>query len=52
MTPLDHWSDAALGALNLYRDRDGIAIRWAADTNIHAMTLGPPRARVRGTAQH
>lgn len=40
MTPLDRWSDAALAALNLHRDGDGLTIRWPADANIHAMTLG------------
>jgi acetyl-CoA synthetase len=50
MTPLDQWSDAALAALNLRRDGDGLAIRWPANTNIHAMTLGQhlgPEARDR-----
>jgi acetyl-CoA synthetase len=40
MTPLATWSDAALAALNLHRDGDSLAIRWPADANIHAMTLG------------
>jgi acetyl-CoA synthetase len=50
MTPLDHWEDAALTALNLHRDGERFAIRWPADTNIHAMTLGRhlgPEARDR-----
>ncbi len=40
MTPLSDWSDAALARLNLVRGGNGLAIRWAADANIHEMTLG------------
>jgi len=37
---LDLLSDAALAELNLHRDTGGYRIDWAADVNIHAMTLG------------
>lgn len=40
MTPLDHWDTAALAVLNLHCDGDQLSIRWPADINIHAMTLG------------
>lgn len=40
MTPLLSWPDAQLAALNLVRDDGALRIRWPADTNIHAMTLG------------
>jgi acetyl-CoA synthetase len=50
MMPLSDWSDSNLAAINLHRDGAGLAIRWDATANIHAMTLGRhlgPEARDR-----
>lgn len=40
MSALATWPDAALAAINLFRDGESLAIRWPPEANIHAMTLG------------
>ncbi len=40
MMPFSDWSDSDLAAIILDRDGAGLAIRWDASANIHAMTLG------------